>query len=77
MHALRWSSTMTELRPTSLPVPAVVGMAISGASPLQSASPSNWASDLSGRLTRRRMIFPTSSGLPPPRAMTESHLCSR
>jgi len=34
------SGVTTPLRPTSLPVPAVVGMAMNGSRPLQSASQS-------------------------------------
>ncbi len=61
---------MTELRPTSLPVPAVVGMVMHGASPLQSALKSNGISGWSGRLRQMRMTLPTSNALPPPKAIT-------
>ena len=68
---------ITELRPTSLPVPAVVGIAMNGARPVQSASKSNCASVFSGRLTRRRTALPTSIALPPPKAITASQPFSR
>src|ERR1043166_7455351 len=68
---------MTELRPTSLPVPAVVGIAMHEARPPQSAPKSNSANDFSGPLIRKRSALPTSSALPPPKAMTPSQRWSR
>ena len=50
---------------------------MSGASPLQSASKLNCPSVASGRLIRSRTAFPTSSALPPPKAITASHPFSR
>jgi len=70
----------TPLRPTSLPVPAVVGMAIIGgigwvifASPPIASSYS-----ASGRLwlTRSRTSFATSRGAPPPSPTTTSAFAS-
>ena len=65
---------ITELRPTSLPVPAVVGMVMHGASPLQSAPKSKGTSGCSGRFRQIRMTLPTSKALPPPKAITASQL---
>ena len=71
--ALWPSTTMTELRPTSLPVPAVVGTVTQGASGRGLGGGLNRRSETSGQLTRTRTSLPTSSALPPPSATTESH----
>src|SRR6266540_4180451 len=66
------SSVTTELRPTSLPVPAVVGTQTHGARPRQSSLKLNEDSSRLGRLMRSRHALPTSRALPPPKAMTQS-----
>src|SRR5215213_11341243 len=67
----------TELRPTSLPVPAVVGIVTHGAKAGGLAGALNPRNATSGQLTRTRSTFPTSSALPPPTATTESHRPAR
>ena len=71
------SSRMTPARPTSEPVPAVVGTAIIGATPSGSAldhQSSRSSKSHSGRLwpDMNAMTLPTSSALPPPKAITPS-----
>ena len=76
------SSVTTEQRPTSLPVPAVVGTATTGAIPAVSTrvqlSPTSSKSQ-SGRVcpTMSATAFATSSALPPPNAITPSQSASR
>ncbi len=71
------SLVMTETRPTSEPVPAVVGTAMMGATPAGSTrvqlSPTSSKSQI-GRFwpVMRAMALPASSALPPPKAMTPS-----
>ncbi|MNF39991.1 hypothetical protein D3C85_604260 [compost metagenome] len=71
------SSVITEARPTSEPVPAVVGTATTGAMPATSTrlqlSPTSSKSH-SGRFwpTIRAMALPASSAEPPPKAITPS-----
>src|SRR2546423_11576635 len=67
----------TELRPTSLPVPAVVGTVTHEASADGFAGALKLRSGTSGQLTRMRSTLPTSSALPPPTATTESHFPAR
>jgi hypothetical protein len=68
---------MTLARPTSEPVPAVVGTAITGAMPTGSAlvhqSPTSSKSQ-SGRVwpAMKAMVLPASSAEPPPNATTPS-----
>jgi hypothetical protein len=70
------SIMMTLLRPTSLPVPAVVGIATNGA---RSRAPSGIESRRfhRGSLARSRTILATSSALPPPMPITASQPRSR
>ena len=76
------SSVMTPARPTSEPVPAVVGTATMGKMPLGSArvhqSPISSKSHI-GRVcpAMKAMTLPTSSPEPPPKAMTPSWPPSR
>ena len=71
------SSVMTPARPTSEPVPAVVGTATIGAMPFGSArvhqSPTSSKSHI-GRVcpAMKAMTLPTSSAEPPPKATTPS-----
>ena len=71
------SSVMTPARPTSEPVPAVVGTATTGRMPLGSArvhqSPTSSKSHI-GRVcpAMKAMTLPASSAEPPPKAMTPS-----
>ena len=69
-----WMVT-TPLRPTSLPVPAVVGMAIIGGTSFTIlASPpiaSSYCARGIGCVTARRTSLATSSGLPPPTPITK------
>ena len=71
------SSRMTDARPTSEPVPAVVGTAIVGAMPATFTrvyQSSRSSKSHSGRVcpTMSAMVLPASSALPPPKAMTPS-----
>ena len=76
------SLVMTLARPTSEPVPAVVGTATTGAMPLGSArvhqSPMSSKSH-KGRVwpAMKAMALPTSSAEPPPKATTPSCAPSR
>ena len=71
------SSVMTPARPTSEPVPAVVGTATTGRIPLGSArvhqSPMSSKSHI-GRVcpAMKAITLPASSAEPPPKAMTPS-----
>ena len=71
------SLRMTPARPTSEPVPAVVGTATTGAMPAGSArvhqSPTSSKSHI-GRVwpDMKAMTLPTSSAEPPPKATTPS-----
>ncbi|MNT02988.1 hypothetical protein D3C72_1375040 [compost metagenome] len=71
------SSVMTEARPTSEPVPAVVGTATTGAMP--DSFTRRWLSPMSSKSHRgrvwpaiRAMAFAASSADPPPNAITPS-----
>ncbi|MNR08206.1 hypothetical protein D3C85_1243510 [compost metagenome] len=72
-----WSSVITAARPTSEPVPAVVGTATTGAMPATltrlALSPMSSKSQ-SGRScpTIRAMALPASRAEPPPKAITPS-----
>ena len=71
------SSRMTDARPTSEPVPAVVGTAIVCAMPATFTrvyQSSRSSKSHSGRVCPAisAMVLPTSSALPPPKAMTPS-----
>ena len=76
--ALRWPSVSvtTALRPTSLPVPAVVGSAIIGGiactTSLLPPIRSSYCASGGSCVTSSRMIFPASMAEPPPRATIES-----
>ena len=79
MIFLVWSerSVITEARPTSEPVPAVVGTATTGAMPATSTrvnQSSRSSKSHSGRVcpTINAMAFAASSALPPPKATTPS-----
>ena len=68
---------MTAARVASLPVPDVVGMAMSGGSFFMTrSSPFILGMGLLGRATRAPMPFAQSMGEPPPSAMIASHLLS-
>ena len=73
------SCVMTPARPTSEPVPAVVGTAMTGAMPFGSArvhqSPTSSKSHI-GRVcpAMKAMTLPASSAEPPPKATTPSCL---
>jgi hypothetical protein len=76
------ATVSTAARPTSLPVPAVVGIAITGGSCLgMKRSPprasSNSSKDLSGTLARTMMSLATSIAAPPPRATMPSAPAAR
>ena len=80
--SLRWSSTMTMApRATSLPVPLVVGTAISGttASVILGEPPSMVAYVLSGPSCVAAMATPLAQSMaePPPTAMRPSQRCAR
>ena len=70
------SSAMMALRPTSLPVPAVVGMVMKwGTSPVTCTSPpmrSSYTKRSSRWFTRSTMARATSIAAPPPMPMTLS-----
>src|SRR4051812_22603316 len=68
---------MTELRPTSLPVPAVVGMAMNGARPSIGASHGSVRQSGTSDATAARTILATSSALPPPKPITPSQAAPR
>ena len=79
MIFLMWfcSSVMTEARPTSEPVPAVVGTAMMGAMPEGSArvqlSPTSSKSQIGNVWPLMKAIaLPASRPLPPPKATTPS-----
>lgn len=70
-----FSSVMTAARVTSLPVPAVVGMATSGGIGLYTFSnPFNLDNGLLGKAARAPMALAQSMLDPPPRAMMAEQL---
>ena len=81
MIFLTWvaSSRITEARPTSEPVPAVVGTAMVCAIPatvtrVYQSSRSSKSHNGLFCPTINAMVLPTSNALPPPNAMMPSHL---
>ncbi len=65
-------SLTTELRVTSLPVPAVVGTAISGSGGLMNVRGATQSSAVPALVANPATAFARSIGLPPPTATTAS-----
>ena len=71
-------STITAASVVSLPVPAVVGTAMSTGSFFHTRRmPFIWATVLSGRTSRHAAALAVSMGAPPPRPMKLSHPAAR